>query len=329
MQSTSSLSFDSLIQKGSEFQQEGRWIEAEACYRKALTLSPGHPTAHNFIGVLAFTQEDFIAARLHFEAGLRAASSSELIFTNLARVLYVMGDWESLQHMVDHVARSGLKNEVLIALSDLAFGKKDGRKIFCIGRHKTGTTSLEKALADLGFSMGHQPRGEMLLKDWQERRFDRIAQLTETADAFQDTPFALPETYAAMDALFPNSKFILTIRDTADQWYQSLTRFHAKIVNQGKHIPTAAELKEFPYRYPGHLWDLAQANYGVTEESLYDRSIYIDNYLNHNASVLKYFSDRPKDLLVLNVSESDSMQRLCDFLGVEWTGQTMPHSNKT
>eukprot|EP01038_Epipyxis_sp_PR26KG_P003785 gene3785-biopygen2823 len=110
--------------------------------------------------------------------------------------------------------------------------------------------------------MGHQPRGELLLGDWRERRFDRIAQLAQTADAFQDVPFSLPGTYAEMDAQFPGSRFILTVRDSADQWYRSVTRFHTKIVNQGRSLPTADDLKRFAYRHPGYLWQAAQATYG-------------------------------------------------------------------
>lgn len=149
---------------------------------------------------------DFIAARSHFEQALQADPGSELIFTNLARVLYATGDWEALSGQFDEATRRGLNSEVLTALRHAAFSKKSGRKIFCIGRNKTGTTSLEHALrGGMGFSMADQPRSEMLLKDWHRRDFGRIAQLVETADAFQDTPFSLPHTYAAMDALFPGA----------------------------------------------------------------------------------------------------------------------------
>lgn len=294
-----------------------------------MRLSPGHPDAYNGMGVLAFTVGDFISARANFEQGLRAAPDSELIFTNLARVLYAMGEWELLRQALNDGVQKGVKIDVLTALWNAAFGKKTGRKIFCVGRNKTGTTSLEHALSSLGFAMGCQPRGEMLRKDWYRRDFSRIAQLVETADAFQDTPFSLPETYAAMDTSFPGSKFILTVRDDADQWYRSLTEFHKKIVTGGKSLPTAQELKNFTYRYPGYLWEAAQMNYGVTEATLYDKDLYTRHYLNHNAAVVRHFQDRPADLLVLNVSEANAMRSLCEFLSIEWTGQTMPHSNKT
>ena len=329
MQSTIPSSFENAIQRGSALQRERRWSEAADCFREAMRLSPGHPDAYNGMGVLAFATGDFISARVNFERGLRAAPDSTLIFTNLARVLYAMGDWELLQAVLKTGADRGVMSDVLTAIGHAAFTKKTGRKIFCVGRNKTGTTSLEHALRSLGFSMGLQARGEVLRKDWHQRDFRRISQLVETAEAFQDVPFSLPDTYASMDAAFPGSKFILTIRDTADQWYRSLTEFHKKIVTGGRNIPTAQELKNFHYRYPGYLWEGAQLTYGVTEETLYDKALYIQHYLDHNAAVARHFQDRPADLLVLNVSDPDAMRLLCDFLSIEWTGQAMPHANKT
>lgn len=329
MQAASRPLFEKALERASEFQRARRWSEADACYREALRISPGHPDALNGLGVLAFAMGDFTVARRHFEQGLQADSGSELIFTNLARVLYAMGDWESLSGQLDEGARRGLNSEVLTALRNAAFGRKPGRKIFCVGRNKTGTTSLAHALRGLGFSMGYQPRGEMLRKDWHQRDLRRISQLVETADAFQDVPFSLPGICASMDTLFPGSRFILTVRDDADQWYRSLTEFHKKIVTGGKNIPTAQELKNFYYRYPGYLWEAAQTTYGVTEETLYDKALYTRHYDDHNEAVVRYFSGRPADLLVLNLSDPNAMRSLCEFLGIAWAGQAMPHANKT
>mgnify|MGYP001071861441 CR=1 FL=1 len=42
-----------------------------------------------------------------------------------------------------------------------------------------------------------------------------------------------------------------------------------------------------------------------------------------------YFGHRPDDLLVLNLSQADAMQRLCDFLGKPYNGATMPRLNRS
>jgi hypothetical protein len=49
----------------------------------------------------------------------------------------------------------------------------------------------------------------------------------------------------------------------------------------------------------------------------------------HNESIISYFKYRATDLLILNISEADSMERLCQFLNIEYLGQKMPHLNKT
>lgn len=54
---------------------------------------------------------------------------------------------------------------------------KNRPKIFCIGSGKTGTTSVEKALKDLGFKMGDQVKGELLVNDYISRDFKAIGRI--------------------------------------------------------------------------------------------------------------------------------------------------------
>jgi len=202
------------------------------------------------------------------------------------------------------------------------------QKVFCIGLNKTGTTSIELALKDFGYIVGVQSEAELLMDDWAIRDFRRIVEYCNTANAFQDMPFSLDFTYQVLDHAFPGSKFILTVRNNADEWYQSLVRFHAQIMGvKGK--PTVSDLKRFTYREEGWLWRQQQNIFGANEKTLYDEEIYKSYYENHNNQVLEYFKFRPKDLLVLNLENSDSMQSLCDFLGIKYKGQKMPHLNKS
>ncbi len=48
------------------------------------------------------------------------------------------------------------------------------QKIFCVWRHKIGTTSLAKAMQDFGYKLGAQREGELLFNDWVKRDFRRI-----------------------------------------------------------------------------------------------------------------------------------------------------------
>lgn len=201
-------------------------------------------------------------------------------------------------------------------------------KVFCIGQNKTGTTSVEAVLKSLGYKMGNQRKGEMLTKQWAVRDFKKIINLCKKADAFQDLPFSNDFTYSVLDYAFPKSKFILTVRNNKDEWFESLTRFHTKIVGKDR-LPTADDLKAFPYRYKGFLWDVLQAKYAITEATLYDYKIFTDNYEMHNHRVKEYFKYRQKDLLILNLSEENSMEKLYKFLNVDYKGEDMPHLNQS
>lgn len=202
------------------------------------------------------------------------------------------------------------------------------QKIFCIGHNKTGTTSIEAALKDFGYKVGDQAAAELLVDDWAVRDFRPIIQYCQTAEAFQDIPFSLDFTYQAIDQAFPESKFILTVRNNADEWYQSLVRFHAKLIGVSG-TPSADDLKDFPYRGKGWIWRVQQYIFGIDETTVYDEKIYKTQYMNYNAHVLEYFRLRPNDLLVLNLSDPDSMKSLCNFLGVKYEGQKIPHLNKS
>lgn len=204
------------------------------------------------------------------------------------------------------------------------FRKK--QKVFCIGQNKTGTTSIEAVLRSLGYKMGNQRKGELLLKEWAVRDFKNIVKLCKTADAFQDIPFSNNFTYEVLDYTFPKSKFILTVRDNKDEWYESITRFHTKLIGKGR-LPTADDLKEFNYIYNGYLWESQMLKYGIDETTVYDYKTYTDIYEQYNLRVEEYFKYRPDDLLILNVAEENAMEKIYRFLGFAYNGEIMEHLN--
>ena len=201
-------------------------------------------------------------------------------------------------------------------------------KVFCIGQNKTGTTSLARALRELGFMVGDQRLGELLLHDWARRDFRRLFRYCCSAEAFQDIPFSLPFTFQALDSRFRNSRFILTVRDNPEQWYNSLCRFLAVKFGQGR-LPTIIDLKNAGYVYPGYACEANRLVHTTPEEDPYNKEMLIAKYNAHNAAVLEYFRHRPGDLLVLNVSEDGAYDRLCRFLDRPVTGRTFPWENRT
>jgi len=199
-------------------------------------------------------------------------------------------------------------------------------KVFCIGRNKTGTTSIGRALSDLGYQLADQNITEGFVEDWAIRDFSKLIKYCSKADAFQDVPFSLEFTFQVMDQFFPGSKFILTIRDSPYVWFKSLTKFHSKLIGNGQ-LPTVVDLNSFEYRSKGWVWRMHQLIYGVGEKNLYDEKIYTNHYIRHNEQVKEYFKYKKSDLLILNLKDDDAMKQLCDFLDIEYCGQTMPCLN--
>jgi hypothetical protein len=202
--------------------------------------------------------------------------------------------------------------------------------VFCIGMNKTGTTSMEGALTEFGYRMGPQTEHVQYVEDWAVRDFRRVVQFCQSYDAFQDVPFSLDYTYQALDAAFPGSQFVLTVRHSAQEWFESLTRFHKKLFRANGEL-TVADLRRSPHPIlgTGFHWRLLQLVLNSTEDRIYDRDSLMHMYEEHNRQAIEYFRWRPNDLLVLNLAEGNSMGRLCDFLGIKPTVTTMPHLNKS
>lgn len=202
-------------------------------------------------------------------------------------------------------------------------------KIFGIGANKTGTTSLKAAMEDLGFIVGIQRKAENLIDDWAIRDFNNIKKYCFSAQFFQDIPFSLPYTYVAMDQAFPNSKFILTVRNSPEQWYNSITKFHAKKWGAEGRIPTKEDLKNATYIYKGGPWHTNRLVFKSSEDDPYEKQSLCDFYTQYNEGVIEYFKERPEDFLILNVAEKGAYKKLCEFLNIENKKENFPWENKT
>lgn len=192
--------------------------------------------------------------------------------------------------------------------------KKDF-KVFCIGYQKTGTTSVEQALKQMGFKVAIPEIGYMLVEDIYNKKYDNFINYCETADAFQDTPFFMNDLYKILDYTFPNSKFILTIRDNEDIWFQSMYRFFLKNnINKIDKILPEDIKKNDTFLYKNYLLNHFKMLYPNSD--LFDEENYKMSYKNHIKEVIEYFKDRD-NLLVLNLKAKNSYQNLGQFLGVE------------
>jgi len=201
-------------------------------------------------------------------------------------------------------------------------------KIFCIGQNKTGTTSLYAAFKDLGLVVADQEKAEALMDFYAAGEFDPIIKYCRYSQVFQDFPFSYPETFKIVDQAFPGSKFILSVRDNPEQWYQSYTRFLAKVAGNGK-LPDVNDLKNHKYIWKGWFWKSVHELFKTPENDIFNKDALIKHYIKYNNDVIEYFKNRPDDLIIINLSEKGDYKRLMDFLNISSPYNSFPWINKT
>ena len=172
-------------------------------------------------------------------------------------------------------------------------------KVFGIGFHKTGTKSLAEALGKLGYDVTG-PNG-FRAPDIADRYQTICRRYSKRHYAFQDNPW--PLTFKEMSVMWPDSKFILTLRKDGD-WLRSI-------------------LKHF-----GHTsTPMRELIYGVGDP-IGNEGIYLQRYQMHEAEVVRFFADQKDRLLILRITEGDGYEKLCPFLGAKIPNGDFPHNNK-
>jgi GT2 family glycosyltransferase len=181
-------------------------------------------------------------------------------------------------------------------------------RIFGIGMHKTGTTSLHGALKILGYDSAHWTTPRWARDVWEEMRQHGRSPTLEKSYAACDLPITL--LYRELDKAYPGSKFILTVRDEVD-WLRSVQ------AHWGKHNQWRSSWDNDCFTHRMH-----QIVYGMRE---FDAVTFLQRYRQHNAEVREYFKDRPGDLMEMPIGSG--WETLCGFLGNEIPAVEYPRMN--
>jgi hypothetical protein len=174
-------------------------------------------------------------------------------------------------------------------------------KVFGVGLSRTGTTSLAAALERLGYRTIQYPHPERTLAD----DFSEI----DRYDAATDAPVA--ECFPKLDARYPGSRFILTVRD-ADDWLRSVEARWRRVGDPGDFHASHRELRR---RLLGSID--------------FDERRVRRAFLQHRRRVEAYFADRPGDLLVLDIPGGQGWRELAGFLGGPAPDGPFPALNAT
>lgn len=174
-------------------------------------------------------------------------------------------------------------------------------KVFGIGFHKTGTTTLDLALKELGYNTC--PVRTDLVKSLSKNDFEPMLAVAREFDAFQDNPW--PMLYKKVYEEFPNSKFVLTLRSEAKWMASILNSFGGK----------STAMRE---------WVYGKGN-GDPEQN---ESVFLEKYRHHNEEVLEFFQDKKDTLLVIDWEATNGWTELCSFLNKAIPAVEFPHANR-
>lgn len=164
-------------------------------------------------------------------------------------------------------------------------------KIFIIGFNKTGTRTLHHYFKKNLIHSIHWDSGK-LARQIKYNHENGIKILTgyEQYVVFSDMEdishlnYAHVDYFKEFDKTYPDSKFILNIRDV-DNWIKSRNN------------------------HQGYVQYLSKKT-NLTKEELNQK--WREDFYNHKKNVINYFSDKPNKLLIFDI-EKDSVQKINDF----------------
>jgi len=176
------------------------------------------------------------------------------------------------------------------------------RKVFGIGLHRTGTTSLRRAFYQLGYKTVPPwlwtGRYEQTLKA-EQVKLDAF-ELADSHEAAGYMPFST--CFEDLYDRYPDAKFILTVRNE-DKWLKSMFNFFGD-----------ANWPEVRFAFGVDVSD-------ETGETLKQK------FNEHNSSVRQFFADKPGSLLEMDISKGDGWEELCTFLGEDIPDGNFPREN--
>ena len=181
-------------------------------------------------------------------------------------------------------------------------------KIFGVGFHKTGTTSLHIFLKLLGYHGVHWPNNikgvhyeKLCLPQLHDTNqiVDILMPVFTQFETFTDVP--IPALYRELDYHFPGSRFILFERNS-DDWWESISKHW--------HLHDNARILD-PYEYLQYNYE---ANTPLNEITMNSRIEVLQRYNDHIERVKDYFHGRSDAFLTVTMDEPDKAKIIAEFL---------------
>ena len=172
-------------------------------------------------------------------------------------------------------------------------------KVFCIGLHKTGTTSLHNFFLNLGIKSVHKTSWSKTPIPNEYLQKNRAFSDGGGHFWYDESEFCSNHEVRLLDETYPNSKFLLNTRPLKS-WVVS------KLLHAG--------WKEGIELQPPKI---------VTHEEWKYKSIdvvkkWITNRYKYHEKVKKYFEYRPDDILYIDITkDTDPAKKIINFLNLD------------
>ncbi len=202
---------------------------------------------------------------------------------------------------------------------------------------RTGTTSVGKFFQDFGLKwVGWQADVKNGWTDsWQEGDHESIFASRDfrKANAFEDSPWWLPDFYKVLFSRFPKSKFILLTRNP-DDWFRSMINHSNGNAIYKSNIHCKIYRRELEYF---NLLDRGEIDEEIENQRHSEKKIritadhaehYKEIYRLHNLEAQNFFQkNAPDSLHVGALEDPDKWQKMGRFLSVEVPVDYDSHEN--
>ena len=167
-------------------------------------------------------------------------------------------------------------------------------KIFNLSLCKSGTTSLEHFLVNT-YNIKQYPYipkfydNKKIHNDiFEKKKFESIIDV-DSYDLFSDIPFNLFDSFKFFNEKYPESIFILIIRNFND-WFESNIKWRIKIGNSKNSRAFGNKFDEYQY-------------YGCNFKNRNQKNIVKKAYDDYHNSIFEYFKNKKDKLLVMNLND--------------------------
>jgi hypothetical protein len=188
------------------------------------------------------------------------------------------------------------------------------RKVFGIGLSRTGTRSLSRALALLGFRSLHWPHDEATqteLMAYYNGNSPFHLTVADQYDVVADTPIA--SVFEELADQYRDARFVLTVRER-NSWLKSCARFFSALALQEDSVrPDDRYVAAIRRRVYGRI--------------NFDAAAFSEAYDRHMRKIRKRFKTMPERLLIFDITAGEGWQQLCSFLNLPLPSASFPHEN--